>query len=77
MYTLYVIIFERCKLWIAACNREDLIGKDPIILHKSYRICKDHFANTMFLNLEKTWLQPHAVLLSTLDNNDKYIYTYK
>ncbi|KAJ8910496.1 hypothetical protein NQ315_012343 [Exocentrus adspersus] len=33
----------RLRLWLQACNREDLLGKDANTLHKCYRICENHF----------------------------------
>ncbi|EFN76599.1 hypothetical protein EAI_00535, partial [Harpegnathos saltator] len=51
----------RSKLWASICGREELLSKTAIQLHNNYRICKLHFTNNMFLNYEKTKLQPHAV----------------
>ncbi|KYN12272.1 52 kDa repressor of the inhibitor of the protein kinase [Trachymyrmex cornetzi] len=63
---------EKCKLWIAACNRKELYAKNPVTLHTSYRVCKKHFIDTMFLNYEKTRLQPHAVPFSAENHIGKY-----
>ncbi|TGZ54875.1 hypothetical protein DBV15_01901 [Temnothorax longispinosus] len=62
---------ERSKLWVSACGREELTSKTAIQLYKDYRVCKLHFANYMFLNYEKTRLQPHAVPSYIVKNNDK------
>ncbi|XP_071556470.1 uncharacterized protein [Temnothorax nylanderi] len=59
------------KLWVSACGREELTSKTAIQLYKDYRVCKLHFANYMFLNYEKTRLQPHAVPSYIVKNNDK------
>jgi len=32
------------------CNTENLLEKDPAILHKNYRVCGAHFEESMFLN---------------------------
>ncbi|XP_071577609.1 uncharacterized protein [Temnothorax nylanderi] len=62
---------ERSKLWVSACGREELISKTAIQLYNSYRVCKLHFANNMFLNYEKTRLQPHAISSCIVRNNDE------
>ncbi|EFN90173.1 hypothetical protein EAI_16897, partial [Harpegnathos saltator] len=51
----------RSKLWVLACGRDDLSLKKCIELCNNYRVCKLHFENKMFLNYEKTRLQPNAV----------------
>lgn len=78
LFLYYVVIkymsydvFNRCKLQIAACNKKELYSKDPVILYNNYRICKKHFNNKMFLNYEKTRLQPHAIPSSN-DNIGTY-----
>lgn len=68
--------FNRCKLWIAACNRKELYTKDPVTLHSSYRVCKKHFTDAMFLNYEKTRLQPHAIPFSTENNIGTHTHTH-
>ncbi|XP_034190484.1 uncharacterized protein LOC117608869 isoform X2 [Osmia lignaria lignaria] len=62
---------ERSKLWILACNREELLVKTATQLYSGYRVCKLHFATNMFLNYERTRLQPHAVPSSIVRNNDE------
>lgn len=62
---------ERSKLWVSACGREELLSKTAIQLYNSYRVCKLHFGNNMFLNYEKTRLQPHAVPSYIVRNNDE------
>nr|XP_012153868.1 PREDICTED: 52 kDa repressor of the inhibitor of the protein kinase-like isoform X2 [Megachile rotundata] len=62
---------EKSKLWASMCGREDLFSKTPIQLYNNYRVCKLHFANDMFLNYEKTKLQPHAVPSNIMRNNDE------
>ncbi|XP_012526622.1 uncharacterized protein LOC105831188 [Monomorium pharaonis] len=62
---------ERSKLWVSACDRKELFSKTAIQLYNGYRVCKLHFANNMFLNYEKTRLQPHAIPNYIVRNNDK------
>ncbi|KAF5292333.1 hypothetical protein FQA39_LY03367 [Lamprigera yunnana] len=52
---------DRCKLWLSACAKEDLYGKDADVLYNSYRVCSRHFNKPMFLNDLQNRLQPHAV----------------
>ncbi|EFN74289.1 hypothetical protein EAG_07443, partial [Camponotus floridanus] len=47
--------------WVSACSRENLFSKTVTQLYNSYRVCKLHFASNMFLNYERTRLQPHAI----------------
>lgn len=68
--------FNRCKLWIAACNRKELYTKNSVTLHSSYRVCKKHFTDAMFLNYEKTRLQPHAIPFSTENNIGTRAHTH-
>lgn len=33
----------RGAAWLKACNREDLVSKDPNSIHKNYVLCEKHF----------------------------------
>lgn len=50
-----------CNDWLINCGRTDLISKPIIVLHKSYRVCDDHFKLKMYSNPEQTRLLPTAV----------------
>lgn len=39
-------------MWAIACNREDLLQKNLEELHRSYKLCSDHFNKNMFTNKE-------------------------
>ncbi|XP_060517583.1 52 kDa repressor of the inhibitor of the protein kinase-like [Cylas formicarius] len=39
---------ERARMWARKASRKDLL--DSIDLHKSHRLCEDHFETTMFTN---------------------------
>ncbi|CAG9853651.1 unnamed protein product [Phyllotreta striolata] len=38
---------ERAKIWIEACNRQDLLPKIQDV-HKNYRLCENHFKEKQF-----------------------------
>lgn len=40
---------SRARLWAMQCNREDFL-ENLQNLHKSYRLCADHFEQKMFTN---------------------------
>ncbi|CAG9761210.1 unnamed protein product [Ceutorhynchus assimilis] len=60
----------RAKRWLIACNREDLLEKLNNI-HKSHRLCGDHFEAKMFTNHLRNRLNFNAVptLFSILVEN--------
>nr|CAH7738813.1 unnamed protein product [Callosobruchus chinensis] len=41
---------DRSRIWIRACNREDLLTKIDNLHNSSYRICGAHFSEEMFAN---------------------------
>ncbi|XP_036151092.1 uncharacterized protein LOC118648783 [Monomorium pharaonis] len=57
---------ERAQLWLRNCGRT--IDKSTENLYKNYRVCGDHFEDTMFLNNLKNRLQPHAIPTATNAN---------
>ncbi|KAG5897426.1 hypothetical protein JTB14_032116 [Gonioctena quinquepunctata] len=50
----------RARTWAISCGREDLLEKSAV-LHKSYRLCQDHFDQKMFTNVHQVRLNPNAV----------------
>lgn len=40
----------RCKMWLYACGREDLLLKKSTDLYKTHRLCSKHFNREMFVN---------------------------
>lgn len=59
--------FFRAQLWLTNCGRTIETSIDN--LHKNYRVCANHFQDSMFLNNLHNRLQPHAVPISITDNN--------
>lgn len=55
------MIYFSCNKWLINCQRSDLCVKPINILNKNYRVCNDHFENTMFSNVERTRLLPTAI----------------
>ncbi|CAH2005618.1 unnamed protein product [Acanthoscelides obtectus] len=51
---------ERAKIWIKACNREDLLPKIQNLHNTSYRVCGEHFSQKMFANKSRTRLRKNV-----------------
>lgn len=51
----------RCAIWINRCGVEHLKSIDPALVNKKYRLCADHFEDTMYANFQKNRLKSDAV----------------
>lgn len=49
------ILYFRCRQWLQACGRSDLINKDfdSSKAYEKYRVCSAHFEPSMFNNPEE------------------------
>ncbi|KAJ4449307.1 hypothetical protein ANN_00705 [Periplaneta americana] len=52
---------ERCKAWLEAMGRYDLMVKQPNKLHSSFRVCADHFEEKYFTSILRTRLNKGAI----------------
>lgn len=67
IFYIYIFgYFFRAQLWLRNCGR--IIENSTENLHNNYRVCEDHFEDTMFLNNLKNRLQPHAIPTATNAN---------
>lgn len=44
----FMLFFYRCKRWVVNCRRKDLDGRSSIELNESFRLCSNHFEETMY-----------------------------
>jgi hypothetical protein len=49
------------KQWALNCQREDLLHKDAVSVHKNCRLCAKHFQDSCFRNYSRNWLGKTAV----------------
>ncbi|XP_069670425.1 uncharacterized protein [Periplaneta americana] len=52
---------ERCKAWLEAMGREDLMVILPKKLHNNFRVCADHFEDKYFTSTLRTHLNRKAI----------------
>ncbi|KAJ8910820.1 hypothetical protein NQ315_004680, partial [Exocentrus adspersus] len=63
--------YERCKQWVTACNRNDLLDQmestSNSLYSSYYRICSMHFEEHMFVGKQKKRLKIDAIPTLLLD----------
>ncbi|XP_054001019.1 uncharacterized protein LOC128888306 [Hylaeus anthracinus] len=58
----------RAKAWAQACGKKK--DMSPTKLYSTHRVCSKHFAPHMFLNNLRNRLQPHAIPVLNIEEND-------
>lgn len=48
VYNNYFKLYYRCREWVVALRREDLLGRD--IFYRNYQVCSDHFEAASYSN---------------------------
>ena len=62
MYYFYCNFdFYRCKRWVLASRRQDLLEKSSDYLNKNCRLCAGHFADDQFMNFRRNSLVWNAI----------------